>query len=430
MNEFESRLRDELQSAADRVTASSPLAARARRTARKIRTRRIVASGALVAAATAIAIPAALSLGDASLVTPEPAISPTVPTEQPSPEPSPEPTPDTSPGPDETTPEPAPDDDGVTTLELGDLVTGPPPEISWIDTSVLHTADGRDIPIPEGVFDVAPFGDGLVGSTSTASGDSGVAFVDADGEITTSRGLGPVISADGALIAWYDADVSQLRFGATDGGSAPDPIDVPPGQPLEPVGFTGSGALIVNVSGEFSGPWGSTGARLYDLSNGGVTDLPEALLGGMTASQSGLVFGLTEQLDFDSCSAMFTSGDEEPLWPTCEYRFHQFSPDGQYVLGEHINTDGIGASSVFLVDANTGELVRHFDAPQPGYINDTAFEEDGTVLLVYTSSESNGETAIVRCSFDGSCEAATEVRDLPEDDPALELGLFGLGLQP
>jgi hypothetical protein len=423
MNEFESRLRDELHSAAGRVTASSPLAERARRTARKIRTRRIVASGALVAAATAIAIPAALSLGDASIVTPEPAISPTVPTEQP----SPEPTPDTSPGPDETTPEPAPEDDGVTTLGLGDLVAGPPPEISWIDGQVLHAADGREIGMLGGVFDVAPFGDGLVGATINDSPDLRIAFIGADGEPTMYRGFGPVISADGDLVAWYDTDASQLRFAASGGAPAPDPIDVT--QPLQPVGFAGPDALIVNVGTD---AFISTGVRRYDLSDGSATDLPAELLGAMTVSQSGRVFGFTEQLDFDSCTAMFADGGEQPLWTTCDYRFEQFSPDSRYLLGVGINSDGIGASSAFVVDAETGELVHRFDASQPGYINDTAFEDDGTVLLTYTSSDnfSEAETAIVRCSLDGSCEAATEVRDLPEDDPALELRLFGLGLQP
>lgn len=412
MNDFESRLRDQLRSEAAHVTANRSLAEGARRQAQRIRTRRLVGGGVLVAAATGVAIPVVMSLGGSPYALPEPASTPS-PTSDGSPDPQPSSSAQVV-SPDER--------GGTTTLGLDGLSAGAPPEIDWIEGQTLHTADGREITVPDGVFDPLPFGDGLVGMTSSETGGWDTALVDADGNLTVHRGSSPAISGDGEMITWYDADLRQLRFARAGGATAPEPIAVDGA--VGPVGFLGSDSLVVNVGDE--NPWLSSGVRRYLVSDGGDSALSESLLGAVAVSEAGqLVWGLTEQLDSGSCSGVFAVDSADPLWTTCDYRFHQFSPDGRYLLGTDIDSDGAGDVIAVVVDARTGELVHRFEAPQPGYIGRTAFEGDDRVLLVYTTSyvEGEGETAIIRCSLDGSCETATEVR------PA-ELGTLVYGLSP
>lgn len=421
MNDFESHLRDQLRLRAARVTGADSLVEGSRRQARRIRTRRIVGGGVLVAAATGVAIPAAMSFVGSPQMTPEPAITPGPTTEEPAPSQTPDETTEPEPSPSEQAESPE-DRGGTTILTLDGLTAGAAPEIDWIEGSTLHAADGRELTVPDGVFDPLPFGDGLVGMTSNETGGWDTALVDADGNVTIHPGSSPAMSGDAELIAWYDADAGAVQFARADGGSAPEPIGVD--GVVGPVGFAGSDSLVVNVGDEHL--WISSGVRRYAVSDGSESALSESLLGVGAVSEVGqLMWGLTEQLDSGSCSGVFTVDSAEPLWTTCDYRFHQFSSDGRYLIGTDVDSDGAGDVIAVVMDARTGELVHQFEAPQPGYIGRTAFERDGTVLLVYTTSyeEGEGETAIIRCSFDGSCERATDVR------PA-ELGTLVYDLSP
>lgn len=453
MNEFESRIADELRARAQHVEgmqdASGPsLADGARSRAATIRTRRYVAAGAVAAVAIGIGVPAALSLGGTPHTAPLPAgtptsLEPTTPAPTPT---APDPTtpppstpppsdPPTEPATDPTDPaDPPPPRGGTTTLTLDGLPAGQSPTIGWVDGSTFHHPDGGEIAIPEGVGTPLAFGDGLVGRSSRNEGDQTVVFVDGAGTRTEYLGYGPAVTADGSLIAWFDQETGRLRFAQTDGGgTGPSDIPVPADQVVEPVGFLDDSTLISNVK-DAEGTL--LGVRRDVLTGGdpGRGDTPpwDVELVSAVSEAAQLVVGITSTDDAGmTCSAVYSAETDNRLWDTCEYSFDHFSPDGRYLVGAHSYRDGPGHPFVVIIDAHTRELVHRFDGVEGNhYITRAAFEDDEHLLISVSSwftdvEEPTVPTAILRCTLDGACETATDIRQVGVDEWP-----FGFGTQP
>lgn len=442
MNEFESRIADELRARAQHVEgmpgASGPsLADGARSRAATIRTRRYVAAGAVAAVAIGIGVPAALSLGGTPHTAPLPAgtptsLEPTTPAPTPTaPDPTTPSTPPPSDPPTEPATEPATDPadpppprGGTTTLTLDGLPAGQSPTIGWVDGSTFHHPDGGEIELPEYFGGPLPFGDGLVGTWFGNSAGVSVMFLDSAGAMTEYRGEGPAVTADGSLIGYYDQEASQLRFAQTDGGgTGPSAIPVPADQIVMPIGFLDDRTLISNIRSADGTP---LGIRRDTLTGGDPEsgDTPPWQTERITAVSEAaqLVVGISGYAEAEMCSDVF-GADGGKLWGTCEYSFDHFSPDGRYLVGAHAYRDGAGTAFTVIVDAQTGELIHQYDATD-GYITNMSFEDDDHVLIVMNSNRPH-RAAILRCTVDGSCETATDVRDLGDDEWP-----FGFGTQP
>lgn len=422
-DDIERALSRELRVRADEVGPSTGLAGAARAKAHRIRTRRMITAGVALTALVAAAVPTAMSLGDTPHTAPAPAGTVTPMPSTPAPEPTtPEPTPST-PAPAPSTPPTSEPSDTTTELTFDGLASGAAPVIGWVDGRVFHRPDGTTMNLPDGMY--RPLA--VAGAAIGPLGSDDVGWVNTSGEVTSSHpGRGPVVSPDGGLAAMYERDSNHLAFTQTDGGgTAPMGIPVPADQQLEPVGFIDDHTVISNVLDADGGTIGVRRDTIPIPGDPGGTDTPPWNLDRVTAvsAAGGLVVGFTEIRDDGSCSAVYEAGASAPLWETCEHSFDQFSPDGRYLVGADDYRDGIGDPLAVVMDARTGQVVHEFTTGD-GYLGDTVFEDDGHVLVVLNGYAPH-RTAILRCAFDGSCELATDVQTIPDDESA-----FSFGLQP
>ncbi|TDC50730.1 hypothetical protein E1212_14315 [Jiangella ureilytica] len=446
MNEFddlENTLAAELRRRSGDVLGTSGMADLARRRARVVRRRRAVAVSAVTAVALAIAVPTALSLRSVPQTAP-PAESPTT-SESPSPDPTTPPpsTPDPTIPPPTTPPssppaDPSPPDEtetnepetpavgGTTELVLDGMSEGAPPSISWVDGTTFHTADGREVTIPEDMYEPFAIYDGAMGwmPGSSQDGVPDIARVDGTGTLAGSHpGNGPVLSYDGFLMAEFRPSTNTIWAGQADGGgTGPSARDVPGDQRLEPVGFLDGYQLVSNVEGT---DYSKLGSRIDSFAPGEptppITPPWDLVVVSAVSQPANLVVGYTEIRDDGTCSAVYEADSAEPLWETCEYSFDHFSPDGRLIVGTDNYRDGEGDIMTVVVDARTGEVVHTYEGR---FINGYNFEDDEHLLInVRLIDGDERQAALVRCDFSGACELTTPVVRVDQFGDAYRLGL-------
>jgi hypothetical protein len=99
------------------------------------------------------------------------------------------------------------------------------------------------------------------------------------------------------------------------------------------------------------------------------------------------------------------------LWESCEIYSISFSLDGRYAVATDSRTDGLGPSSLVIVDAATGKRRLTLDV---GLTQQVGWESEGRLLF---DAWTGHQLALVRCTVSGACERATPVRqhDVDED---------------
>src|SRR5690625_1673812 len=163
----------------------------------------------------------------------------------------------------------------------------------------------------------------------------------------------------------------------------------------------------------------------------GITNVPDAQAATATDAQRGLASVVTRFAEDPEtgaqipCSTVIdTSDDNSKQWSSCQFTPVSFSPDGRYVWAKDTRADEALPHSMFLVDAQTGEKIKHvqIEAGDTGATTTqrVSWEPGGSVLFdVWTG----GEMGIVRCStgVEGGCELATQpaAHDEPVDDAPL-----------
>jgi hypothetical protein len=326
-------------------------------------------------------------------------------TQKPAPRPTQGPTEQPTPGPTETV-----------TLDLSALPGGQAPSVGWIEGATFHRADGVDLELPGGVSD--PAAQGAAGAVGFDWSSEEIWFSDGG----TTPGRGPAVSPDGSWLAWaYDeagtAGIVLSPAYGPGGGDQSKVVDLPAGEPVEPVGFLGDSLLVSNVVGA-DGQY--VGARVDDFA--GQTTTPWNVEEVSTVSDaSGLVAGLLSVSDNGSCWAVLEA-DGGSLWQQCDFSLDHFSPDGRLLLAGPAYRDGLGDATATVLDAGTGSVLLRIQMPPGAFVTDTAFEDDGTVLLL---AHDSGSWAILRCDLGGTCERATEVVEAADADAP-----FGFGRQP
>lgn len=425
MNEFddlENTLAAELRRRSGDVLGTEGMAGRARQRARVVRRRRAMAVGAVTAVALAVAVPSALSLREVPRTTEQPAGPPTtsetesieVPDPGPvtsSPDPSttqpasPDASPDSSDRPP-TTDETPPPASSSTELVLDGLAPGAAPSIGWFDGPVFHRTDGTTVHFPTMWTEVIALENGFIASKSGEVG-----WLDPAGDLTASfEGDGPVLSPDGALVAYYDRAAGSVIAGQSDGaGTGPGGRDVPGGQWLAPVGFLDDYRLVSNLSTDSGTP---AGIRIDGFAPG-ADPAPETppwddlIRVSAVSPAAGLVTGPTVITDDERCWAVYEADADEPMWGTCTYGFIRFSPDGRYLVGTTVHPDSQAYPLAVVVDARTGEVVHTFTGR---HIYEMAFEDDDHLLLgVALEDGDDRQATLLRCDLDGACEPTTPV---------------------
>ncbi|WP_233506834.1 hypothetical protein [Jiangella anatolica] len=392
MNEFddlENTLATELRRRSGDVLTTPGLAGRARRQARTLRRRRAVAAGAATALALVVAVPAVLSLRDG------PQTAPPV--------------------------RPAPTSSTTTELVVDGMRVGAPPSIGYLAGDTFHRTDGSTVELPAGLRDVLEVPGGFYGTSLTATGPEIQNFDESGRYQSTLDGAGPVLSPDGALMAYYDANSGVVWAGPPDGGTGPLSHAVPPGQRVDPVGFLDDHRLVSNVETDAE-PWAGVHIDGFGVGpDDGAWETPpwDVLRVGAVSTGAGLVAGMTESSDTGSCWAVFEDGAAEPLWRTCDYSFTRFSLDGRHLLGTAPSPDDEGNPFAVIVNARTGAVVHTYTGR---FVHDAAFEDNEHVLIsVVLDGGGEREAALLRCDLDGACELAAPVVPADQNGYAYEL---------
>ena len=398
MNDERERLSRELKARSQDVGGHPIGLDQVRQRARGIVWRRRIATGAVAAAVLAVAVPAGLAAtgGTDRGIGPVGPPSPTVTNAAPSPSPSPDQSPTPSPSPSPTFPA------GAVPLTAAGAARGADPGIIYLDGSVLHNGSMTE-QLPAAYRDIAVYHGGWL-ALDQQNGDTSVVQLDQDNHVTSTQPGAAGIAVDEAgRTAWFVAGASgqpgQLVQGIGSGMSnGESSVPVPPGTVAHPVGFAGPG-LVYDTDG--------THPQVFvtDFSGSQPTPVPGALKAGGTSVATNRISVLTKVTDAGSCWAVVdTSG--KPDWSTCDYTLGQFSLDGKYVAAYPAYFDGLGPSSVTILDAHTDKPVADFQRPLSSdlYVYDVAWEDDTHLLAVV---HENGAWQILRLGTDGSLEAAS-----------------------
>lgn len=294
-----------------------------------------------------------------------------------------------------------------------ETVVDPTEGLDYVQNSVWHQADGDVVPIAKGDYNEAGLWDGkLVTLQSGGEVYSTMTIFDDDGSVFNKLDdiLGFAVSADGAILSYTNAEgdliarwdgnqQSVLATGVTDTGGGESvggaPVAVTGTPPCAPE----SGNCLVRIDTYEDGCRGI-----------GSSDVPapvDALSCG--DEQDDLLVYVTHLTPDEGypCAGVGQGSDRALLWPaTCDYDLQDLSPDGQYVVGGQIDSDGLGPKTVSILDVATGTEVTSYTAPTDSAFlwSDIAWSMSGHLLV---SEWDGGQWHLL--AIDPATEDVTEV---------------------
>ncbi len=357
-----------------------------KQSAHRIQRRRRVVSGAVAAAVLAVAVPAGLAVTNGINQTAPPPVAPN-------------PT---------VTKTATPRPDGPVTLTTRDLPRGEDPQVSYFQggsNSVLVTPDGtRDLPVA--LQGLTPYADGWIGLGYDGRGEE-MFTLDPDLNITSrvSSGQSMAVSSDDTQIAYVriEDDDSQTLINAPADGTDPITWTFAEQPPIKPVGFVDADTVLYQT--EERNP--AVGLATV----GGETRELDGFVGVTGANMAnGLVAGMTKQRqDGSGCFGVMdpAASTSTMLWETCAYSVSSFSPDGQFLLASDPYQSGFGATSVSILDAQSGDLVVTYRPARNAQVAmpQVVWEDSGAVLA---SAQEGEDWTILRMTTGGELEAATD----------------------
>jgi hypothetical protein len=366
-----------------------------------IRRRRMAATGLAAAAVLAVAIPTGMVVADRATTRSDlpPAGTPT-PQQTTSPSPS---------GTDESG-----DDTKVVTLDNNTDVVSPRPTIDYlVDGSIVSTREGvTELGLPNGdpasasrhYDSIARAGDAWLAHWRDEQGRSFVDFVKRGGIVFDTRRATDSLaeSHDGSIAVYGTPGGDIVSFTPIDDNlvvTGPDAAR--PG--ANPVAVLGTGTCKeAEPEGGgctvFFNDNGSDPAGYYATSHG-ISDQVAGLRSVGGVSKDGWVDGVVSADDFGSCSVMLDQ-DLREQWRTCDHTLGRFSPDGRLVVGYPAYRDGIGDSSVAIIDARTGKVLVEYerDRNAMAFVGTAAWDTDGTLLAPLFA---HGSWSLVRMTSQG-----------------------------
>lgn len=374
--------------------------------ARGIRRNRRIIAGAGIAAALAVIVPGAM-LASGNLQGNEPlppATKPPTASDSPTPSGTPTGTPTGTSRP----------------LDISGLPTGAAPKVAWAEMAWqtdqptngrIHTTDGREIELPPGgVVDFAPVGDAWA-ATLVDNDGRWLTYVvsDASGDYATpwevTGGLG--VSHEGNVVAWTttDGDVVAMQ----PGGERFDLAPISGPGPFDTVGVTSEDckegrttpagcSVIVTLDGV-------DGTSTRFTSSHGIVDAWPGGIAEVTVVSDRYVGGITSVAEDTSTCSKLTTLDRQLSWKTCDNRLVSLSPGQQHLVGLPSIGDGLGPTTLDLLDVATGTPVQSWIGERgTAFYPEQAWEDDSHLLVV--AFQADVGWSVVRLGLDGSMEYA------------------------
>lgn len=259
-----------------------------------------------------------------------------------------------------------------------------PTEPDYIVGDTWHQGDGDDVAIPAGdYYAAAAIWDGQLVVQRPVEGDvsnSVTEIIDADGNVVSSvsSNQGVAVGEDGSFFAYIDDK------GVLTARSADDEVEIADGFDLNhsPAAATGdpacgseSDTCTVYVN-DGDGP-----TRVY-RSDGSDEAPPAGALKVSDATESSV--SLTNEINElvpETCGGVYDIARGTLAFDQCEYQTQQISPDGRYVAAIPSYTDGFGATTIYVLDAETGELAGQW-AGEGASITSWEWSTDGRLMYV------------------------------------------------
>jgi len=301
-------------------------------------------------------------------------------------------------------------------------------EPDYVLDGVWHQADGDEVDLPESdqPYQSAVVWNGnLVATRWDGEVYSITDVIDDEGKVVDSfdTASSPAVNEAGTTIAWIDTDGSVM----TAWGSGEDdqlPIgSVDLAAPGETVAYftaaiTGGPDCLDNDESPacvvyLNSGLGEESRRIDSL---GIDEVvAPAVTKVFDATDDGVVSVINEVTDdLDTCGGPFDLIDGTLRWKTCDYQVQQISPDGSHVAAPQSQYDGLGPTSLSVLDAQSGEQTGVYGA-EGGFIHTWAWTTDGQLLFdVYDGANWH----LVSMAVDGSLtEIGDPVKGADVDNP-------------
>ena len=291
-----------------------------------------------------------------------------------------------------------------TVVSLDGLGLGAGPAVGWRRGDVFHHSLGHPVDLPAGVTTVVEQGGSTVAVVDAVH--PSLRLLDADGASSTPvTGDRPLVDGTGQ-VAYVDHDPPALVVLSPD-GSVARRSDLADASVAEPVGFLSRDRVLVALHDRRAGSRprylvaGPEGTRAWQSSTtvqvGGGRVLAGTSRGSTGAACLTALPGLTGAADWRACP--------DPGTPSADryVAMADVSPNSHWLIARARQRHG-STGRVAVLDRETGRVVREVVAAPGLRIGQVLAETDDDLLLAVWQ---DGRAGIVRCGFDGSCDAAT-----------------------
>lgn len=405
------RLGQALRSRADQVTLGSdhPVSlADVKHKARGIQRRRAAVSGLAAAAVLAVAVPAGIAVNNrvTDNGTTGPAATPTITA--------------TATPTDGTSPSPAPGDAKQVVLTTQVSATSGAPDIPYVYDGSIVVPGGGTIPVDRPYTQVVQLGDSWLATGRNTDGSGYLDFLDGDGTVTESvvNTSTLAVSADGTVVAYGTPDGKVMTVVE---GERPLMLADRGAGLVQPVGVVGSETCLEDSAGGgctvfFNVESGTAESYGHYAHSHGNKDVLPGLRNVGGVAEDGRVVGTTSVTDSGSCGTLLDDSYQQ-RWETCAHTLDRFSPDGKYLIGYAAYRDGIGDSSLAILDAATGEPLVEYrnNMDTQAFINNAVWDTDNTVLATVYEK---GSWSLMRMTPDGTLsEVLGEIGEVDMEVP-------------
>lgn len=285
----------------------------------------------------------------------------------------------------------------VGTFDLLDGVAqGPPPSVPYLDGTTLRLPDATTITLPRMYDQFALLGGQILGAYDDGQGNEVLDVLTSTGTPVRSTHIQSTFALNGpsTLAAWADPD-GELHT-------------MWPGGTLS-LGEHGTDATAVAVTGEGPCATGEASCTVYVnrsgdrgpqavSSDGRVESVAPGAIKLNDVHARGLRAVQLSSSATGSCSGVYDPEVGSYSWKTCRNSLFRFSPDATHLLASDAYLDGLGLSSLTVLDVATGRALVTFRI-RDGYIAQQGWEDE-THALVVVSTPAGWE--MLRLGLDGS----------------------------
>ena len=284
----------------------------------------------------------------------------------------------------------SPDVDGTTGGETGIPM--------WMAGSISD-AHGTATDVGQEVYGFVQDANGNWAGMTFSQGEYRWTSFQSDGTVLTSEPASSdrvAVTPDGKSFAWISeyapdgAAANQWQLTLAGPRAKVWPLDVTPESGAGVVGILDDGSVVFEMG---------TQQVMIAHQNGQISQLSKGLLKGTSVSTAtGMIAVQTSSNnDGTSCWAVVDASGAKQA-DTCDYALGQFNADGSLIVGMDSQSDGLGPSRIYLLDAGTLEPVATFTAPKNGFFwSETAWSGHTILADVYA----DGEWGLAWLSADG-----------------------------